>query len=528
MNESERKADAAPPVGNRTVDGTRPDYCSIVDGVPGCILVADSEGQMVHANNFAVATLGRPLEDLLGDGWLKSLDRSLINDAEKMWRRCVQEREPLNAIWRLRQRDGTYRWQHLKATLTADGLSTSVTWYLLAVDVDELCKAQEALILDTTAHENAELALLQSEQQMQSVMDTVPSMVWSMAPDGSVTFINRKVRDYSGMSLDQIRKSGPLEMIHPEEREAAGNECQTALANGSLCEAEHRLRRADGLYRWHLIRAEPMRNENGQIVQWLAVFIDIDDQKRAEERLRKLRANVSDTSRNSLGAEIAASIAHEINQPLTSVLVNAQACARWLNVVPPKVEQAVASVGRIVRDARAVDAVMHNVRLLFKRQPAVKTRCNMVDLIHDAVSLISENVNRRFTPIEYDCEEPVLMVLADRYQIQQVIINLVGNAIEAMQGSSRLPSLCIRILRTADGQVLTEVIDNGCGLPIQNIDNMFDAFVTTKKNGMGIGLSISRSIVEAHGGQLWAENNPDYGAKFSLLLNVPETTAESE
>src|SRR6202012_2311250 len=104
-------------------------------------------------------------------------------------------------------------------------------------------------------------------------------------------------------------------------------------------------------------------------------------------------------------------------------------------------------------------------------------------------------------------------------------INLVGNAIEAMQGSSRLPSLCIRILRTADGQVLTEVIDNGCGLPIQNADNMFDAFVTTKKNGMGIGLSISRSIVEAHGGQLWAENNPDFGAKFSLLLGSPEAKA---
>jgi PAS domain S-box-containing protein len=365
-------------------------------------------------------------------------------------------------------------------------------------------------------------------QHTQSVMDAVPSMVWSMAPDGTVTFINRKVRDYTGMSIDQIRKSGPLEMVHPEEREAAGNECQKALADGSHCEAEHRLRRADGQYRWHLVRAEPMRNENGQIVQWFAVFIDIDDQRRAEERLRELRANVSDTSRNSMGAEIAASIAHEINQPLTSVLVNAQACARWLNVVPPKVEQAVASVDRIVRDARAVDAVMHNVRLLFKRQPAVKTRCNMVDLIQDAVSLIMENVNRRFTPIEYDCEEPALMVLADRYQIQQVIINLVGNAIEAMQGSSRLPSLRIRILRTADGQVLTEVIDNGCGLPIQNVDNMFDAFVTTKKNGMGIGLSISRSIVEAHGGQLWAENNPDYGAKFSLLLSVPETTTASE
>ncbi len=120
------------------------------------------------------------------------------------------------------------------------------------------------------------------------------------------------------------------------------------------------------------------------------------------------------------------------------------------------------------------------------------------------------------------------MVLADRFQIQQIIINLVGNAIEAMQGSDRMPSLRICIKRTADSQVLTEFIDNGCGLPIHIVDNIFDAFVTTKKDGMGIGLSISRSIVEAHGGQLWAENNTDFGAKFSLLLSAPEPTTASE
>jgi C4-dicarboxylate-specific signal transduction histidine kinase len=204
------------------------------------------------------------------------------------------------------------------------------------------------------------------------------------------------------------------------------------------------------------------RNDDGQIIQWFGVDLDIDDQKRADERTRELRTNVSDTSRTSMGAEISASIAHEINQPLTSVLANAQGCARWLGVVPPKVEEAVASVERIVKDARAVDAVMRNIRLLFKRQPAVNGPCNMVDLIKDAVSLVKEDVNSRFTGIKCDFDIPVFMVLADRYQIQQIIINLVRNAFEAMQGSGRVPSLRIRILRTADGQLLTEFIDNGC------------------------------------------------------------------
>jgi PAS domain S-box-containing protein len=764
MNQAETKSDTAPTGNNPFLDGAQTDYCCIVDSVPGCILVADAEGQIVYANKTALATLGRSLEDLLGAGWLKSLDRSLINEAENTWQRCVQKREPLNAVWRFRQHDDTYRWQHLKAEPTIDSDSTAVTWYILGVDVDEQFKAQEALkaseqeareildrvpamisirteegiaytnsrlsdyvgavitdlrdgsyldhihpddrkavaeghikasdkepneviyrlrgkdgiyrwfhtraepyfredgsvyrwyalnsdiddlyrsrellrerelqlnlltetlpallwkatpdgtivymnrtaveycgrklhevqrrgwadlihpddldqvmahwkrlleegigsdivvrllgydgryrwfhtiaasvrdasgkfiafhsvMLDATAQKDAELALLRSEQQMQRMMDTVPSMLWSMAPDGSVTFINRKVRDFTGMSLDQIREWGQFEIIHPEEREAAAKNCLEALANGSHFEAEHRIRRVDGLYRWHLRRAEPLRDENGQIIQWFGVDLDIDDQKRAEERTRELRTNVSDTSRTSMGAEISASIAHEINQPLTSVLVNAQACARWLTVVPPNVEEAVASVERIVRDARAVDAVMRNIRLLFKRQPAVKGLCNMADLIKDAVNLVMEDVNSRVTRIECEFGEPGLMVLADRYQIQQLIINLVKNAFEAMQGSDRVPSLRIRILRTADGQVLTEFIDNGCGLPVNNLDGIFDAFFTTKKHGMGIGLSISRSIAEAQGGQLWAENNSDHGAKFSLLLSAPERTTATD
>ena len=764
MNESEPKSDTAPTGGNRSADGMRTDYRRIVDSVPGCILVADAEGKIVYANKVAVATLARSLEDLLGAGWLKSLDRGLINDAETTWQRCVQKREPLNTIWRFRQHDDTYRWQHLKAEPTTDFDSTAVTWYILGVDVDEQFKAQEALkaseqeareildrvpamisirteegiaytnrrlseyvgavitdlrdgsyldyihpddrkavmedhikasdkgpndviyrlrgkdgiyrwfhtraepyfrehgsvyrwyalnsdiddlyrsrellrerelqlnlltetlpallwkaapdgtivymnktatkycgrtleevqqrgwmdlihpddreetlvcwkrlleagsgadialrllgtdgqyrwfhtiaagvrdgsgelvafhsvMLDTTAQKNADLALQKSEQQMQRMMDAVPSMLRSMAPDGSVTFVNRKVRDYTGFSLEEIQDRERLEMLHPEERDDVAREWQEAVANGSHYEAECRIRRADGLYRWHLSRAEPLRNEDGQIAQWFAVDLDIDDQKRAEEKLRQLRTNLSDTTRTSMGAEISASIAHEINQPLTSVLANAQACARWLKVVPPKVEEAVASADRIVRDARAVDAVMRNVRLLFKRQPTAKAPCNMVDLIQDAVSLIKEDVNRRFIPIDCDFEGPVLMVHADRFQIQQIIINLVGNAIEAMQGSGRMSLLRICIKRTADDQVLTEFIDNGCGLPVHSADSIFDAFVTTKKNGMGIGLSISRSIVEAHGGQLWAESNPDSGAKFSLLLSAREPTTATD
>lgn len=255
--------------------------------------------------------------------------------------------------------------------------------------------------------------------------------------------------------------------------------------------------------------------------------MEVNDRKCVEKRIHKLRANVSNTSRPSIAAEVSASIVHEINQPLNSILMNAQACARWLKAIPPAIEEAAASVDSIARDVRAIDAVMNNVRLLFNRQPVVKLPYSMADIIQDAISIIRASANLKLIPLEFDFGDLVPLVIADRFQIQQVIINLIGNAMEAMEGSDRTPSLHICIKRMGDRQVLTEFIDNGCGLPVHMAESIFDAFVTTKKNGMGVGLSISRSIVEAHGGQLWAQNNLGYGAKFSLLLSGSEPTMGS-
>ena len=369
--------------------------------------------------------------------------------------------------------------------------------------------------------------LRREEEHLRSVVETIPAMVLSVHPDGSTEFVNRPWQNYTGLS-DKAKLGSDWQLtLHPDDLDEHRNKWRASLETGVPFENEVRHRDAKGEYRWFLVRAVPLRDRHGTILKWYGTLTDIEDRKRVEERLQALRTNVSRTSRVSMGAEISASIAHEINQPLTSVLANAQACSRWLGAAPPNIEEAVTSVGRIVRDARAADAIMRNIRSLFKRQPAAKAFCNMVDLIQDAVSLIREDVNRRFTRIEFEFEGPVLMVLAERYQIQQIIINLVGNAIEAMQGSDRSPLLQICVKRADEGRVLTEFIDNGCGLPVHDVDNIFDAFVTTKTNGMGIGLAISRSIVEAHDGRLWAENNPDFGAKFSLLLRRPEATITS-
>ncbi|WP_035353320.1 PAS domain-containing protein [Edaphobacter aggregans] len=737
------------------------DFRRIADSVPGCILVADGKGKIVYANKGIVGALGRTVEELLGDGWLESLEPAFLEQAREVWAHCIQTNQPLDVTWKFRRNDGTYRWLHVKAQPAFHEECNSTSWYLLGVDVDEQFQIQEALrasereareildrvpamistrteegvaytnkqlsdyvgavitdlrdgayldythpddreaivrehikspdkapndivyrlrgkdgiyrwfhtraepyfnedgtvyrwyavnndiddfyrsrellrerefqlnlltetlpallwkaapdgkiiyinkkamdfagrtldelqqkgwfdlvhpedrdevltrwnqllaggdgydivhrliaadgqyrwfhtsiavikdesgktiafhgvMLDTTVQRNAEIALQQSEEQMRRVMDTVPSIIWSLDPTGKATFINKKARECIGMSLEEYQDSGWVEIIHPDDRAFIVEEHGKALANGTSYGAKHRTRCADGIFRWHLSRAEPLRDAEGRIIQWFGVVVDIDDQMRAVERLRELRANLSQTSRTALVAELSASIAHELNQPLTSLLSNAQACFRWLQASPPNIGEAVSSTERIIRDCRAADTVIRNVRSLFKRQPSVKAPFNFIELIREAVGLIKEDANRKSTLIKWDYEEPIIMVLVDRFQTQQIIINLVSNAIEAMQDLDRTPRLHIRIRRVSNGQVLTEFIDNGPGLPDGDAERIFDAFVTTKENGMGIGLAISRSIVEAHDGQLWAANNPDVGAKFSLLLKSAEPDA---
>ena len=271
MNESESKSDAAPTDGNRSVDDTQTDYRRMVDSVPGCILVADGEGQIVYANKVAVATLGRPLEDLLGVGWLTSLDCSLINSVEKTWQRCVQKREPLNAIWRFRQHDDTYRWQHLKAEPTSESDSTRVTWYILGVDVDEQFKAQEALKA--------------SEGEAREILDRVPAMI-SIRTEEGIAYTNRRLSDYVGSVITDLRDGSYLDYIHPDDRKSVAED-HVRASDKVPNDVIYRLRGKDGTYRWFHTRAEPYVHEDGSVYRWYALNSDIDDLYRSRELLRE-------------------------------------------------------------------------------------------------------------------------------------------------------------------------------------------------------------------------------------------------
>jgi PAS domain S-box-containing protein len=394
----------------------------------------------------------------------------------------------------------------------------------------ELSKARDELEIRV---EERTSELRRSEREFRDVINTIPAIVWSALPDGSNTYVNSRFVEYSGMPAEQMTgTTGWDAVIHPDDLRQHRAKWIMRVRTGEPFEEEVRFRRADGQYRWHLQRGVALRDEAGNIVKWYGVLTDIEDRKRAEDKIRKQEDHLRDTrvklnhaSRIATVAELSASIAHELNQPLAAVFANAQAARRWLLANPPNLPETNASIDRIMRDARAADEVVQHVRALFKRQSFDKQDVKLPDMLSEAVRFMREDPKKRDVPIDFWFDEPLPTVSADLTQLQQVFINLISNAIEATGDGQIGPRVMVRASATDQNQMLIQVIDNGPGVGDQ--ERIFDAFVTTKKNGMGIGLAISRSIIEAHGGRLWAENHPEGGAIFNVSLPLASVQLKS-
>jgi C4-dicarboxylate-specific signal transduction histidine kinase len=337
--------------------------------------------------------------------------------------------------------------------------------------------------------------------------------------------------DFLGVDLTDIAVSGASRLapvvenfVHPDEAAELLAAVRRSVATGEGYSMKYRLRGPEGVYRWVDTRAEPVRHRDGTIAQWYVVSLDVEDQMRAEDALleqqRELRMAQERLTRASQAAslaELSASIAHEVNQPLAAVVANAHACQRWLASDPPNLERAQTTVERIIRDANAAADVVGRIRALFKQNVSARSGSSLASVITDAKRWVSDLALRHGVMLEVRIEPGVPPVAIDQVQMQQVVINLMRNAVEAMAGSPGARTLSVRA--SADGNVARiEVRDTGRGL--EDANKVFDPFFTTKENGMGMGLAISRSIVESHGGRLWAEQNDDGGATFVFTLPV--------
>ncbi|MBV8116045.1 MAG: PAS domain S-box protein, partial [Silvibacterium sp.] len=287
-------------------------------------------------------------------------------------------------------------------------------------------------------------------------------------------------------------------------------------------EYEARIRRgSDAAYRWFQTRARPLSDKRGRIIKWCAVATDIEDRKRAEQ----LQSDLAHINRVSLMGEMAASLAHDIKQPIAAAITSASSCLQWLAHDPPNVDKARAAATRIEKDGSRAASIIDRLRALYKKAPPQRELLVVNDVIGEMAVLLRGEANRYGVSIRTDLAAQLPTVMADRVQIQQVLMNLMLNGIEAMNETGGV--LTVKSQLGQDPQVLISVSDTGVGLPVENADQIFEAFFTTKAQGSGMGLAISRSIVESHGGRLWASANDGRGATFLFILPVAAETRQA-
>jgi PAS domain S-box-containing protein len=371
---------------------------------------------------------------------------------------------------------------------------------------------------DVTERKRAEQALRESEAKFRAAIDGIAGLVAIMAPSGELEAVNRPIIEYFGRTVEELKNWGTSDAVHPEDLPRVLESYKTSLATGIPFHQEQRLRRFDGEYRWFENRGAPIRDESGRVTRWYCLLVDIDDRMRALERSQQLQSDLARMNRVSMMGELAASLTHEVTQPIASARNNACAALNFLNRQPSDLGAVREALDSVVSDADRAGNIIDRVRDQMKKAPPRKARFDLNEAIDEVIVLARTAIAKNEVSVQTRLTDDLLPVQGDRVQLQQVVLNLVLNAVEALgfvQAGGRELSIMTGQDQTG---VRVAVRDSGPGIDPDHRERIFQTFYTTKPNGTGMGLSICRSIINGHGGQLWVEANEPRGAVFQFTL----------
>ncbi|MBV8630493.1 MAG: PAS domain-containing protein, partial [Silvibacterium sp.] len=478
-----------------------------VQSMPAMAFVAGPDGNRTFVNDRWLAYTGYSLQQALGSGWQSAIHRDDRERVIEKWRASLNSGEPLEYELRLRGVDGQYRWFLTRAVPVHNARGKIVKWYGTATDIEDRKRAEDAL--------------RHSEMYLAEAQTLTHSGSWVV--DGKtheILFFSEEMFRIFGFD---VRNGLPTReqcysRIYSEDHEKLRQASEEIFLRKRDMDTEYRILLPDGTSRHLHSLAKPVFDHNGYLVEVVGTTVDITERKRAEEdreRLHQLEADLAHFSRVSMLGEMAATLAHEIKQPIAAAITSANTCVRWLERQPPELTRARAAAMRVEKDGTRAAQIIDHLRALYKKSPPQRELVDVNGLVEGMLILLGGEAARHSVSMHTELLESLPGVTADRVQVQQVLMNLMLNGMEAMKDNGG--ELTIRTEMATD-LVLVTVRDTGVGLPKEQADRIFDAFFTTKPNGTGMGLAISRSIIESHGGRLWAAASNGRGAIFHFTL----------
>lgn len=501
-----------------------------VESFPGLLVTMTTAGQVELFSREVLDYFGKTPEELQHWSMIDAVHPDDLPRVVAAFNESVTTGQPYSIDHRCRRADGIYRWFHIRA-LASHGEDGNVAgWFVVLTDIDDMKRAEEALRADIEERKRAEDALRRSQAFLLEVQRISHTGGWryDLATD-TVESSAEIQRFYDPQPGEDITKP-PFwfDRIHPDERprvEAMFAKCMTEKTD---YQAGYRIVLPNGQIRFQYATGHPVVDDDGNLVEFIGASMDMTEHwqatnelHQASEALRELQTAVSEASQVATMGELAASIAHEVNQPLSGIITNASTCLRMLSGDPPNLDGARETVRRTIRDGNRASDVITKLRALFSKKEFTLEPLDISDAAREVIALSQSDAQKNGVMINADLVDDLPPVTGDRVQLQQVILNLIRNASDAMSGVDDRPRvLLVKTERETPSSVRVTVRDAGVGLDAQSIDKVFDAFYTTKSSGMGIGLSVSRSIIQRHGGSIWATPNEDTGTTFAFSVPI--------